>query len=172
MCDISALAKGWSAIGLGRISTLALLYIESLFVLMAVTQGAIIFPLLGAALIVAQAPLAINSARIVLHTVLVYRLLAFSLIFIVAMGIGWSIDVAARIFFALLLIALCYLILVATSRAASIAQTFGKITDTRVLEYALFTDPSSRRRRLQDIPDVPHLFFMFCNVHRYQHSDN
>ena len=63
MCDISTLAKGRDAIGLGRISTFALLYIESLFVLMAAVQGAIVFPLLGVALIAAQTPLAINSAK-------------------------------------------------------------------------------------------------------------
>ena len=150
VCDISTLATGRRAIGLGRFCALAILYLEGIFVLMALTQGELVFPLLGAVLIAAQVPLALKSARITLHVVWVYRLLAFSLVFVVVMGFGWSIDIAARILFALLLFFLSGMVLIAASRAASIAQTFGKVAETRVLEYCLFANLPSHRRRLQD----------------------
>lgn len=151
VCNIGMMSECRSAIRLGWFCAVALLYIEGLLVLMALVGGAISFALLGAVLLGAAWPVAFKGARVIQQTSPVYRLVALALAFVVVMGAGWGIEIPARIFFALLLLSLSGLVVVATRKVASIVRKSGNAADTTVLEYCLFGDPLKRRPYLENL---------------------
>jgi len=69
----------------------------------------------------------------------VYRLIALSLVFVVAMAVGWTPGIP----FTLLLILLAGLIYIATLQAAPVTRVLMQLADTARLEYCLFGDQAT-----------------------------